>query len=115
VLGLIVQALLIFATPFVLFSPRSVFRAVRDSVAVSVRSFGGSLLLVTLPFLLTLPLLYVESKTPAIVRRLSPEVLVSVQITTELVHWISTFLLIGALTFVFIRRVQSSEPARKQH
>jgi hypothetical protein len=115
VLGLIVQALLIFATPYVLFSPRSVVRAVSDSILVSVRSLGSSVLLVTLPFLLTLPLLYIESKTPAIVRRLSPDVLVHVQISAELVHWIGTFLLMGALTSVFIRRVQSSEPARKQY
>jgi hypothetical protein len=107
VLGLIVQALLIFATPFVLFSPRSVVRAVRDGVAVSGRSFAGSLLLVTLPFL------YIESKTLSIVRRLSPDILVHVQISAELVHWISTFLLLGALTSVFVRRVQSSEPKRK--
>jgi hypothetical protein len=115
VLGLIVQALLIFATPFVLFSSRSVVRAVRDSVVVSVRSFASSILLVTLPFLLTLPMLYIESKTPAIVRRLSPDMLVHVQISAELVHWISTFLLMGALTSVFVRRVQSSEPKTKRN
>ncbi len=115
VLGLIVQALLIFATPFVLFSSRSVVRAVRDSVVVSARSFASSILLVTLPFLLALPILYIESKSLAIVQRLSPDMLVHVQISAELVHWISTFLLMGALTSVFVRRVQSSESKPKRH
>jgi hypothetical protein len=112
-LGLVVQALLIFATPFVLFSSRSIAQAIRDSVVVSSRSFASALLLVGLPFLLTLPGLFIETKSQALVSRLSPDILIHLQISSELVQWITTFLLLGGMTAVFVWRVQHDEARHK--
>ena len=113
VLGLVVQAFLIFATPFVLFYDRSALAGLRDSLALATRSFAPLFLLVALPFILTTPMLFVQTKALFLIRRLSPDVLVPIQVTTEILQAIGTLLLLGGLTSLFVRRVDLIEKRKR--
>ncbi|MDH3215842.1 MAG: hypothetical protein OEN01_06055 [Candidatus Krumholzibacteria bacterium] len=113
VAGLVVQALFVFAMPFVLLSSQPVLRAIRKSLSVTAQSFFAVFLLVLLPFLVTLPTLYLMLKSRTLVTRLSPEIMIHLQISTEMTQTVATFLLLGALTWVFVRRIQVDEISRR--
>lgn len=103
-IGLVVQAFFVFTLPLVLLSRTSVFAAVRGSFSIASEVFGKTFVLVLVPFLLTLPELLVEAKAELLVARLSPDVLVHIQVLREFSQFISTLLLVGGLTILFIEQ-----------
>ena len=108
VIGLVVQTLFLFTMPLVLLARRSILQSVRGALSIAVRSFPVSFRLVVLPFLLTLPTVYIETKSQSLVRRLSPEIMIHLQISTEIVQWIAIFLLLGGLTSTFLKRIHTN-------
>ena len=104
VVGLIVQAFFIFTMPLVLLSKQSVLGAIRQGFSLTGRYFATTFALVTIPFLLTVPTLLLEAKSEILVARLSPDILIHVEIAKEFVQWLSTLLLIGGVTVFFIDR-----------
>ena len=107
--ALIIQALFIFTLPLVILSKRTILSATKESFRMAGKAFGQTYVLVAIPFILTMPTIFVETKAVGLVNRLSPEILIHMEIAKELLQWLSSLLLIGTLAIVFNRRVRGSE------
>ena len=107
--GLVVQGLFIFAMPFVLLSRVGAIEAMRRSITRVRQSTLGTLILVLIPFLPTMPLLYLELRSSSLVSKLAPEILIHLQVATEVTQWIATLILLGAVTSIFLRRSVTNE------
>ncbi|NIM18824.1 MAG: hypothetical protein GTO42_02215 [Candidatus Latescibacteria bacterium] len=110
--GLVFQALFIFTGPLVLLKGRSIFRAVKESIKIAMISFDQTMILVSVPFIITLPGILLEFKSEMLALRFSPEVLAYVQVFRELLGFVSALLLIGGLTVTFFWR-QLDEAGRE--
>lgn len=104
IVGLAVQALFIFTLPLVLLARASVIGAVRESFSLASREFVTTFMIVVVPFLLTIPVILLEGKAELLIAKLSPDILVHVQIARELGQWLSTVVLIGGLTAYYLNR-----------
>lgn len=109
--GIVVQALFIYAVPFIVLDGRSSIDALRRSVAFAARHPVESLALVALPFALTVPTLLLTLNPQAVAFQLSPEFLVQVQIAGELVEFATGYLLVGGLT-LYLLDARSREEKR---
>ncbi len=101
--GLIIQAFFIFAVPIVLLSTRPAFGALLDNFRFAFRNYTASLTLALVTFIVSLPTFLLGFKSQVIALRLFPELLIYIQITTELLQFISTYLLVGGVTVLFLR------------
>jgi len=109
--GIVVQALFIYAVPFIVLDGRSSIDALRRSVAFAARHPVESLALVALPFALTVPTLLLTLNPQAVAFQLSPEFLVQVQIAGEFVEFATGYLLVGGLT-LYLLDARSREEKR---
>jgi hypothetical protein len=103
VLGLIVQAFLVYAFPFIILRGENALFAMAGSFKLSKIFFGRSIILVALPFILTIPTLFLEFNAEIIAIRLSPEFIIYLQVVKEVIQLISNYLLFGAATVMFVR------------
>ena len=103
----IVQSLLGYTTAWVVLMGHKLLPALRDSIKVTGITLLPTLLVVALPTALLFPVSYATSRIDLIAEKLRPETtlaLVSVQIVTEL---FCTFILAGALTRLFVWRMET--------
>jgi hypothetical protein len=103
-LGLFIQALFVYAMPFVVLGGRPAFGALGGSVRAAARSFPRTFVIVLVPFVLILPLTLLEFKAGYIAARITPDVLVYLQVAGEFLHAIASYLTIGCATIVYIWR-----------
>lgn len=103
VLGLIVQALLLYAFPLIILRGENALSAMRGSFRLSKIFLVRSIILVTIPFILTIPTLFLQFNAEIIAIRLSPEFIIYLQITKEVIQLISNYLLFAGATVMFIR------------
>ncbi len=68
--GLMIQALLLYTTPLILLKKISAVTAIKDSISIASRLATVSLLIVILPFILTLPSILLDLKAGFISLRL---------------------------------------------
>jgi len=111
-LGLVVQTLFVYAIPFILLEGKSAPGAIGASFRLAARAAADSFLLVFLPFLITIPTMLASLKPELIAFRLSPELLIHLQIAGEIMQLIATYLLIGGVTVFFIRARGRTEETR---
>ncbi len=102
--GLALQAIFLFASPLVLIKKRSIIQAIRGSFRIARVNFSQTLILVFIPFVVSLPALLIGLKSRMLAIRLSPDILAHLQVFSELLAYFSTLLLIGGLTIMFVRR-----------
>lgn len=105
-ISLAVQAFFIYAIPIVLLSGRGPFGALRDGVRLSLRNYAASFTLCAVAFIVSLPIFLLGFKSQVIALRIFPELLIHIQITGELLQFISTYLLVGGVTVLFFERSQ---------
>lgn len=108
-LGILVQIFLAYAGASIILERRPALAALRRSVIFAGRHFAGSLVLVTLPFLVSLPMLLLSLNPSAIASQLSPDFLVTGQIASEIVDFATGYLLVGAMTIFFADSTKSKE------
>ncbi len=112
--GLVVQAFFLYAMILILLEDRAIPGAIGESFRLAWNTIVTSLLLVGLPFILTLPVLLLGMKGDLIAFHLSPDFLVHVQIAGEIMILISTYLVIGGATVTFSRKRAAAEENRKE-
>jgi hypothetical protein len=103
----LVQSFLGYSTAWVVLMGHKLLPAIRDSLKVAGITLLPTLMVVALPTVITFPLSYVTSRIDLIAQKLRPETtlaLVSAQIVVEL---FATFLLAGALTRLFVWRMEA--------
>ncbi len=101
-LSIAVQALFLYAIPFIVLEGRSAIDATRRSAGFAARHFAESITLVAVPFVVALPTMLLTLDPRTIAFRISPEFLVHVRIAGELVEFASGYLLVGGLTIYFL-------------
>jgi len=108
-LFIIVQALVAYTTAWVALMGHRLLPAFRDSARVTVRTFIPTILVVGIPSLLLFPFSYVFGRMDLIANKLRPEVVPAVLGLELLVTVLVVFFMVGAVTRLFIWRVQSSD------
>lgn len=103
------QAVLLYAMPFILIEGRSAPDALRRSFVFAGRHFVESFLFALVPFLLTVPTLLLSLNPQALAFQISPEFLIHVQIAGEVIQFIATYLLVGGLTIFFLETRNAGE------
>ena len=107
--GLLIQPLIIFIIPFIVLKNASPLSAFSKSVRMGLKNYIEGLTIVTVPFLISLPITLLEMKTTVIAFRLSPEFLIQLQFASELIEFISLYVLIGGTTILFSESIGGSE------
>lgn len=102
-LALITQAFFIYAVPIVLLSTRPAFGALLDNFRLASRNYPASLTLALVTFAVSLPTFLLGFKARVIALRLFPELLIHIQITAELLQFVSTYLLVGGVTVLLLK------------
>ncbi len=103
ILGLVIQAFLLYAFPLIILRAQSAWEGMYKSFNLSRIFLVRSVILVTIPFILTLPVIFLEFNAHILALRLSPEVIIYLQIAKEVIQVISDYLLFGGATIMFIR------------
>ncbi|MBN1162985.1 MAG: hypothetical protein JXB45_00265 [Candidatus Krumholzibacteriota bacterium] len=109
-LGLVMQALFLYALPFILLRGSSFSQAIGKSFILAWSSFLKTLLLVGLPFVLTIPTMLLNYKAEIISLRLSPEFMIHIHVIGEIMRLISTYLITAGATIAFIRQKKTGRP-----
>jgi hypothetical protein len=99
-----VRILLLYMMPLVLLTDRSVLKSVAESARWSWRSFGQTALLFVLPFLITLPTMIMKLQSATLIAQVEPEIVIPIEVMSEVTAWLATLLMTGAVTVWFIRR-----------
>lgn len=107
-LGLCIQALFLYAIPFILLEGRTAPGAIASSVRTATRSAVMTFLIVAVPFIFTIPTLLLELKAEIIAYRISPDFLLINQIAGEIIYLIATYAIIGGATITLISRPQQN-------
>jgi len=108
-IGVVFLSFLLYAIPFILLEGRSAPDAIRRSFGFAGRHFIESILLVIVPFLLTVPTLLLSMNPEAIAFQISPEFLIHVQIAGEAIQFVATYVLMGGLTVFFLQTRTAQE------
>jgi hypothetical protein len=103
-LALAVQSFFLYAVPIVLLSRRGGFGALGDSIRFAFRNYPASLTLALAAFAVSLPTFLLGFKSQVIALRLFPELLIHIQVTAELLQFVSTYLLVGGVTVLFLKK-----------
>ncbi len=103
-LVLAAQSFFLYAVPIVLLSKRGGFGALGDSIRFAFRNYPASLTLALVAFAVSLPTFLLGFKSQVIALRLFPELLIHIQVTTELLQFVSTYLLVGGVTVLFLKK-----------
>jgi hypothetical protein len=105
---ILIQSLLAYASAWVMLQGHRAFSAVRDSVRVTVRTFLPTVLLVAIPILLLYPLNYLAQRADLVVLKLRPEGIVGVLAAYIASVVLLGFLLVGAVTRLFLWRLDTT-------
>ena len=103
-LGLLVQAFFIYAVPIILIGRRAAFGALRDNFRFAAHNYPASFSLALVTFAVSLPTVLLGFKSRVIALRLFPELLIHIQVTAELLQFVSTYLLVGGVTVFFLEK-----------
>ena len=107
-LFILVQSLVVYTTAWVVLIGHKIGPAFRDSIRVTLRTFLPTALVVALPAVLLFPLSYIGSRTDLIASKFRPEVIVGVLCAQLVVEILATFLLVGAITRLFLWRTEAA-------
>jgi hypothetical protein len=107
-LFILIQSFVVYVTAWVVLVGHKIGPAFRDSIRVTLRTFLPTVLVVALPALLLFPLSYAGSRVDLVADKFRPEVIVGVLCTEIGVEVLATFLLVGAVTRLFLWRTEGA-------
>jgi len=99
--GLAVQAMFLYSPVIVILEGKNAIGAVAASFRTAVRHAAKTALIVTLPFILTLPGILLSLKAEFIALRLSPDFMVYIYIINEVLHLVSAYLIISGAAIAY--------------
>jgi len=102
--GLIIQSLFVYAIPYIMIDGFSAVTALASGISLSLRTFTKTLLIVAVPFLLTVPIILLEMKAEMIALQLSPDFMIHNHIASRVMELISTYLITASSTVIFLAR-----------
>lgn len=104
----VLQSFLAYATAWIVLEGHQIMPALRDSIRVAARTFLPTLIVIAIPMALLYPLGYLSQRVDLFVDKLRPETLalvISARIVAEILFG---FLLVGAITRLFLWRLEAS-------
>ncbi len=112
--GLIIQALFLYTTPLILLKKMSAAAAIKNSISIASRLATVTLLIVILPFILTLPSIFLDLKAEMISLRLFPDFMTYHHIVKEILQTISTYLITAGSAVAFYKLNRSENHIKNQ-
>jgi len=102
----LIESFMIYSTAWVMLKGHKIFPAIRDSIRVTSRTFLPTLLVVGIPTLLLYPFSYLSGRVDLVANKLRPEMVTALLGTRIAIEMLMTFLLIGAITRLFLWRME---------
>lgn len=102
--GLIVQSLFVYAIPYVMIDGSSAPAAIASGMSLSLRTFTKTMLIVALPFMLTVPTILLDFKAEMIALRLSPDFMIYNHVASRVMELVSIYLITASATVIFLAR-----------
>lgn len=107
-LFILIQTLFAYTTAWIVLMGSKAWPAMRDSVRVAARTFLPTLLVVGVPAVLLFPFSYVAGRVDFIGAKLRPELIGGLLSLQVIAHILFTFLLVGAVTRLFLWRMEAT-------
>jgi len=104
----LVQGLLIYATAWIVLMGHGLWPAIRDSVRVALRTFLPTMIVVGLSGVMLFPFQYAGSRADFVASKLRPEMVGSLLALQIVFQVLVTFLLVGAITRLFLWRAEAA-------
>lgn len=104
----LVQCLVAYAIAWIVLRAAGPIHALRNSVRVTKSTFLPTLIVVGLPILIVFPFHYIVGRTDLFITRFSPETIAGVVVARSIVELVLGFLLVGAITRLFLWRMEAS-------
>jgi hypothetical protein len=102
--GLVAQSLFVYAIPMVMIDDTSGPSALASGISLSLRTFTKTLLVVAVPFMLTVPTILLDLKAEMIAIQLSPDFMIHNHVASRVMELVSTYLITAAATVIFLAR-----------
>ena len=102
--GLVAQSLFVYAIPLVMIDDVSGLSALASGMSLSLRTFTKTLLIVALPFMLTVPTILLDLKAEMIALQLSPDFMIHSHVASRIMELVSTYLITASATVIFLAR-----------
>jgi hypothetical protein len=103
-MGLVVQSLFVYAIPLIMIDRSPAGPALAAGISLSLRTFTKTLLIVFIPFLLTVPTILLDLKAEMIALQLSPDFMIHNHIASRVMELVSIYLITAAATVIFLAR-----------
>jgi len=107
-LSIVVQCFLVYTTAWIVLMGHKIWPAIRDSVRVSARTLLPTFLAVAVPTLLLFPFSYAGGRADFIASKFKPEMVGWLLGATVVAEVVVTFLLVGAVTRLFVWRMEGA-------
>ena len=104
----LIQSLLAYSTAWVALEGHRIGPALRDSIRVTARTFLPTCIVVGAPVLVLFPLNYLEQRLDLFATKLVPEALTGVVLLGIAIEIPLGFLLVGAITRLFVWRMEAA-------
>lgn len=104
--GLATQAFFVYSLPYVMIGGRSFTRAISGGVVLTGRLAMKTMLIVVIPFILTMPTMLLSLKAELIAMRLAPEFMIHLHVADKVMELISMYLITVGATVIFLKRTQ---------
>jgi hypothetical protein len=105
---ILVQGLLVYATAWIVLMGHRLWPALRDSVRVALRTFLPTMIVVAITQLVLFPFQYAGTRADLVASKLKPEMVGSLLAAQIVCQVLVTFLLVGAITRLFLWRVEAT-------
>ena len=102
--GLVIQSLFVYAIPQIMIDGSSAAASLASGISISLRTFTKTLLIVAIPFLLTVPMILLDTKAETIAIELSPDFMIYSHIASRVMELVSIYLITASATVIFLRR-----------
>lgn len=102
--GLVMQSLFVYVIPLVMIDDEPAPSALASGISLSLRTFTKTLLVVALPFLLTVPTILLDLKAEMIALQLSPDFMIHSHVASRVMELVSTYLITASATVIFLAR-----------
>jgi hypothetical protein len=104
--GLVTQAFFVYALPYVVLEGRSFAGALWGGIKLTARLATKTILIVLIPFVLTLPTMLLSLKAEMIALRLSPGFMIHLHVADKVMELVSMYLITAGATVIFMKRTE---------
>jgi len=103
-MGLVVQALFVYTIPCIMIDDSPAAYSIASGISLSLRTFTKTLIIVAVPFMLTIPTILLDIKAEMIALQLSPVFMIHNHVASRVMELLSTYLITASATAIFLAR-----------